>query len=371
MPAAATATELGLRPVPELDGVFDVWPRGERPAAIRAAATVFRKRFANAGEVGAVRTVPLLSVPYTAAYAFGGAARAFNPLVTLVKRLVVVQFDGFDGERRILAWEPTTLDGLAQAPFHARLSARLGELGKRLGAIEHHTLASALGLLGLAPADVDYVAFGSLQLQDLRALMGTVEPVGDDAEPRAPLFPNARFAVQRRELDTLRSVHPAQWAWYVPGGLDDVREDRLAILDGDAELGVGCALLATPGHTDGHQSLCLNAADGIWLGSENGVAADNWHPHLSKVHGVRRWAEAHQREVVLNANTLEDSVDQYDSMLLEKGLADVNRRDPRWHNVLPASELAPLRRQWPVLPTFIYGGIDCGRLEAPGRARAV
>jgi len=101
---------------------------------------------------------------------------------------------------------------------------------------------------------------------------------------------------------------------------------------------------------------------GIWVSSANGVAADSWHPHLSTIPGVRRWAEFYGREVVLNANTLEDSVDQYDAMVLEKALADVNRRDPRWHNTFPSSELAPLRRQWPVLPTFVYGGINYGRI---------
>ena len=56
------------------------------------------------------------------------------------------------------------------------------------------------------------------------------------------------------------------------------------------------------------------------------------------------------------------AVDQYDAMVLEKALADVNRRDPRWHNTFPSSELIPLRRQWPVLPTFVYGGINYGRI---------
>ena len=58
----------------------------------------------------------------------------------------------------------------------------------------------------------------------------------------------------------------------------------------------------------------------------------------------------------MNANTLEDSVDQYDSMVKEKAIADPNRRDPRWLNVFPSSEMTPWRRQWPVLPTFTYGG---------------
>jgi hypothetical protein len=202
-------------------------------------------------------------------------------------------------------------------------------------------------------------------VQDLRITMGTTEPIPGENEPRAPFFPNAKFVCQRKEVDTFKSIHPTQWAWYVPGGMDDVIEDNLVLVDGDVELGVGCALIFTPGHTDGNQSLCINTPEGVWVSSENGVAADSWHPHLSKIPGVRRWAESFGREIVMNANTLEDSVDQYDSMIKEKAVADVNRRDPRWLNVFPSSELAPLRRQWPIVPTFVYGGMNYGRIEAP------
>jgi glyoxylase-like metal-dependent hydrolase (beta-lactamase superfamily II) len=175
-----------------------------------------------------------------------------------------------------------------------------------------------------------------------------------------PLFPNAAFVFQRREVDTFASVHPMQWAWYVPGGMEGVRADSLVLVDGDVELGPGVALLATPGHTDGNQSLCLNTPGGVWVTSENGVAADNWQPHLSRIPGVREWAETYGREIVMNANTLEDSIDQYDSMLKEKAVADAHREDPRWANVLPSSELVRRRISWPVAPTFFYGGMNYG-----------
>jgi hypothetical protein len=201
----------------------------------------------------------------------------------------------------------------------------------------------------------------------MRLLMGTTMPVEDELEPRPPFFPEARFLCQRKEVDTFRSPHPMQWAWYVPGGMDHVIEERLVLLDGDVELGPGVALAATPGHTDGNQSLVLNTPDGVWVSSENGVAADNWHPHLSKIPGVKREAEFMGVEVILNSNTLEDSVDQYDSMVKEKALADPNREDPRWMNVFPSSEMPRLRRQWPVVPSFSYGGIDYGRIAPPPR----
>lgn len=356
--AALTETPT-IRGAPEFEEAQAAWPRGARPDALRDAATAFRARFKSQGEVAAVRTVDLVSAPYPATFAFHGAARHLNPYVTIRNRLVVVQFRDFDGVLRTLAWEPTIPEGSAQAPFYAQLQARAQRLGipERVATVEHHTVAEALATLGLTPGDVDLVSFDHLHVQDLRPLMGT-----EDAEP---LFPNATFVFQRKEVDTFAAVHPTQWAWYVPGGMDGVHTDRLALVDGDVELGEGVALLHTPGHTDGNQSLCLNTPGGIWVTSENGVAADSWHPHLSRIPGVRRWAEAFGREVVMNANTLEDSVDQYDSMLKEKAVADANHDDPRWGNVFPSSELERRRRAWPVEPTYEYGGINYGILETP------
>ena len=156
-----------------------------------------------------------------------------------------------------------------------------------------------------------------------------------------------------------------QWAWYVEDGLKDLITDNVVLVDGDVELGKGVALVWTPGHTDGNHSLCINTDDGVWVSSENGVAADSWHPHLSKIPGVRKTAEFFGREVILNSNTLEDSIDQYDSMVKEKALADPNRNDPRYLNVFPSSEMASWKRQWPVVPTFVYNGINTGVVEPP------
>ncbi|HVS28588.1 MAG TPA: hypothetical protein VHE14_03495 [Solirubrobacteraceae bacterium] len=368
MAATETPEQLGLRAAPEFAEAQTTWPRGDRPAALREAATEFRRRFKAQGEVRAVRTVDLVTAPYPRVFAFGGAARGVSPFLAILNRLVVVQFDDFEGRLRTLAWEPTAPEGAAQAPFYAQLVERFGErLSQRVGYTRYHTVASALGSIGLTPQDVDFVAFDHLHVQDLRPLIGTTEPRDGQSFAEEPFFARASLICQRREVDTFASIHPTQWAWYVPGGMDAVRAEALALIDGDVELGVGCALLFTPGHTDGNQSLCVNTPDGLWLSSENGVAADNWHPHLSKIPGVRRWADYFGREVLLNSNTLEDSVDQYDSMIKEKAVADVNRRDPRWLNVLPSSELVAQRRSWPVVPTFFYGGMNYGRIEQPRR----
>ncbi|MBA2439052.1 MAG: hypothetical protein H0V50_00065 [Thermoleophilaceae bacterium] len=369
MSAVENVEALGLRPFHEFDEANAAWPRGKRLEAIRAAADDFRHRFKKQGQVSAVRTVDLVSAGYPTRYAFGGAARGgVNPYVNILNRLVVVQFHDFEGTPRTLCWEPTVPEGSSEAPFYAQLVERYGEwLAQNVLTTQYHTLQEALGLCGLTPADVDFVSFDHLHVQDMRILMGTTRPVEGEHQSRSPVFPNARFLCQRKEVDTLRSPHPMQWAWYVPGGMDHVVEDNLVLLDGDVELGVGVALAWTPGHTDGNQSLVLNTPEGVWVSSENGVAADNWHPHLSKIPGVRKEAEFMGREVILNSNTLEDSIDQYDSMVKEKALADPNRADPRWMNVFPSSELPAWKRHWPIVPSFTYGGMNYGTIER-GRA---
>ena len=136
-----------------------------------------------------------------------------------------------------------------------------------------------------------------------------------------PIFGKAKLVAHTRELATLESLHPMQWAWYVEDGMDGVDPDSIISFDGDIELGVGVTLMWTPGHTDGNHSLVVNTPDGVWVSSENGISADNWQPELSKIPGVKRYSTHYGREIVPNANTLEDSLDQYDSMVKEKILA--------------------------------------------------
>lgn len=52
-----------LRPIPEFEGVHDIWPRGKRLEAIREAATNYRERFLRQGQVRAITSfdTPILS----------------------------------------------------------------------------------------------------------------------------------------------------------------------------------------------------------------------------------------------------------------------------------------------------------------------
>ena len=358
--------KVGLKPAHEFDQAHETWPRGKRPAAIREAASEFRARFAvPENRILGVRTVDIASAAYPLRFAFGGAAKGVNPFINILNRLVVVQYEDFDGDTRTLVYEPTVTEGPAEAPFYDQLLHKYGEfLSYKVFANFYNDVPQAMAKAGVRLEDVDFISFDHLHVQDARFVLGSTEPPPGHDAPLPPLFPNAKLITQRKEWDTFASLHPMQWAWYVEDGVKGIPEERVVLVDGDIELGKGVALVWTPGHTDGNHSLTINTEDGVWVSSENGVAADNWHPHLSKIPGVRKEAEFFGREVILNSNTLEDSIDQYDSMLKEKALADPNKRDPRFKNVFPSSEMTDWRRQWPVVPTFSYGGMNYGVVGA-------
>src|SRR5947209_8384485 len=325
---------IGLRPMHDFDEAWKVWPRGDRIGALKAAAVEFRRRFKETGQVTGVRTYELAAAPYPAKFAFGGAAMSVNPYITLRNRMIVVQFTDFEGNLKTLVWEPTIPQGSAEAPFYAQMNEIAGGLAERIFAKYENTIDEGLAQCGLTLADVDYASFDHLHVQDARMVLGTTEAVDDGTHgPYPPLFPNGKLISQRIEADTLKSIHPMQWAWYVQGGLDSVIEENHVLIDGDVE---------------------------------NGVAADNWQPEHSKIPGMKRFARFFGREVILNSNTLEDSIDQYDSMVLEKSIADVNRRDPRWLNVFPSSECATHKRQWPAVPTFTHEGLHYGSIQKRG-----
>jgi hypothetical protein len=282
--------------------------------------------------------------------------------------MLIVQYQDFAGVVRTLLWGPTIPGAADEAPLYAQLEDRVSRLpGGRFLAHNvltksYGTLDDALERIGLDHADVDYISFDQLHGQDPRRLIGTTAPWAEEAGPRSALLPNAKLIVQRREVATFASIHPMQWAWYVDGGLDDVIEESVVVIDGDVELGVGVSLISTPGHTAGHQSLAINTPDGVWVSSQNGVSIDNWQPLRSKIPGVRAHAELFNREVVLNANMLENAVDQYDSMVKEKTLASPFRDDPAWLQILPSAELVAARRHWPVLPAHVFEPIEYGRI---------
>lgn len=364
---------LGARSIPEFDGVHDVWPRGDRLEAVRSAAAEYKKRFKAQGQVTAVKSVDIASAPYPVKYGFNTAVIAPHmPLIPIINRMVVVQYEDWDGRPRTLVFEPTVPAGSAQAPFFSKLQKLSDKLpgsskAEKFIVNYYNEPEDALAKVGLTAEDVDYCAFDHLHVQDSRMILGSSKVIPGEQTTRPAIFGDAKMLVNTRELATLQSLHPMQWAWYVDGSLDGVDMAKFATFEGDIELGPGVALLWTPGHTDGNHSLVVNTPDGVWVSSENGISLDNWQPEQSRIPGVKIYHKQYGREICPNGNTLEDSLDQYDSMVKEKVLADPSRRDPRWLQILPSSELAPWKRFWPVVPTFAHGGIDYGTIRAGRR----
>jgi len=348
VPRAVARTDLTTEPLPAIAEAWSTWPRGDRPGALRAAAAALRTRLYGGGTVQAVRTVDLAILRVAASDVLHGAVRPLLGGVPVVHRLVVVRFRDLGGRSRLLVWEPRVPDAPAAD-------------GRRVPVQERDTVASALGLLGIRPVDIDVCGLSHLHGQDPRLVLGTDVAIGTDRAPRPPLFPRAEVLLQTREVDALRATHPLQRLRY-SGAWHGVRADLLRELDGSVVIGDGVAVIATPGHTDGHQSLVVRTATGVWVLSGSGHVADAWHPYLSRSPGVLRQVDGGLQEVLVGDGS-EDPLDQHDAMVLERAVADAHHNDPRWRCVMPLAEVVPGRRTWPLRATFVHGGLNIGVLN--------
>ncbi len=331
----------------DLEKVRAVRQPGERLDAIRDAVPGLRSTIKATGEVLGVRTFNIARYPYPTRFALWNATSVPVPYVLLTQRSHAVRFTTGDGEPKTLLFNPTDAIASAETPFFRQLRDQYGKfLSDTVLSKRWPQLAEQVESSGIPPSKVDYVAFDHLHTQDLR--------------PIAKAYPNATILLRRDEAESLRNLHPIQANWYVKTGLDGVSKDRIRMIDDDVLLGNGVALIATPGHTLGNQTLAMHTSEGLHTVSENGVAADAYSPRFSKIPGVQRYAEEHGYEVILNANTLEGSADQYNSMVLERDLADPNRRVPAFHNAMPSSELTPSRIAPGLRPTFEFGELTLG-----------
>jgi hypothetical protein len=332
-------------------GLREAWQESgaaERLRKLRRAALATREQLVDGGAVLSCSTHPLVTFPYPTKYAFAGGGLSPAPFVMMTNRMQIVQFE-HEGRRKTLLFNPTDVEGSRSATFYADLTAKFGSFLSRkviptyFGTVEQH-----LARAGLTPADVDYVAFDHLHVQELRRWLGD-----------AAFFPNAKLLVMDREWDEVKDLHPMNQVWYVPNGCD-IPEERVVRLDGDVRLGKGIALLDTRGHTRGNMSLCVVTNDGPFVVSENGVAPESYAPLQSKIPGVREYAEQMGFEVVLNGNTREDSLDQYSSMIVEKTVAGPSHFDPTFPAFAPSSELTASLLAPGLSPTFTFTPPDVG-----------
>lgn len=350
--------------VRHFDGTRDHQRPDDRLRAVRKAAEAFHERMSSAPPVRFYRSATLARVPYPTRYALRDACSVPMPFLHIVNRLFVVQID-FAGRTRTLLLSPSDVRRNAETPFFKDLSRSMGplaSLGERVIAPIAATVEERLAELGIAPELVDYISYDHLHTQDVRRWLGG--PSASGGAPQTPgdagYFPNAKLLVMKKEWQGAHGLLPTQSYWYCPHGLDGVAPERVVELEGDVLVGGSLALVATPGHTEGNHSFVVRTPEGVMVTSENGVACDSYAPSKSAIPGVAAYAKRTGAEVVLNGNTLEDSVDQYISMVAEKTVAGPSRKNPDFPNVVCSSELSAYWAFPGIRPTFEVGDLSFG-----------
>mgnify|MGYP000328697944 CR=1 FL=1 len=358
-----TARDAGLLPLDHFRDAHLPVSHSVRLERLRSLAPQFKKEFVARKPVIAVRTLDVSMAPYQVSYAFNRACRLPYPFLVFQNRSLLVQFHQ-RGARKLLLLNPTIPLRSAEAPYFKDLQQKL----PFAETIRDRLLLSTpvdlqLRNHGFTPQDVDYVAFDHQHVQDLRPYLG--------APGTARVYPNAKYLVQTPDFEASVNPHPMQKHWFIPGGGDGVQTDNLVLLQGDVELGDGCVLLYTPGHTWGNQSLFFRAPDtGCYTVSENGVCMDAYTPEHSTIPGLAAHARHTGEEVILNANTLEGSLDQYNSMVKEKLLADPYARDGRFVQHFSSSELVHSPLAPGLRATHAIRRVDEGVFERVAEKRA-
>jgi hypothetical protein len=347
-----------LEPVDHFEGAREASSPRDRLAEVKRRAASFREEMLDAEPVPYYRSFGLRRVPYPVRYAFAGAVRTVTPYIHILNRLTVVRLPTSEGPKTLLI-SPSDVDRNRETPFFKRLAEQirfLGEPGERLLSPVLGTVEASLQTIGMDPACVDYISYDHLHTQDIRRWLGTNGQPG--------LFPNARLLVQRQEWVSAHGLLPSQADWYCPGGLEGVSADRIVLLDGDVKLGDGVAIVRTPGHTEGNHSFVVRTEEGLMVTSENGVGPDSYAPLRSSLPGLRKYAQRTGVEVILNSNTLESSVDQYISMVMEREIAGRSVRNPDFYNVVPSSEFAGYWAFPGLKPSFSFGDLLFGSLDS-------
>ena len=124
--------------------------------------------------------------------------------------------------------------------------------------------ARALEAIGVDPAEIDIVIATHLHW---------------DHCYNHELFTNARFLVQRRELQYAAAPHPIFMNAYeapTAGMRPAYSRTGFEVLDGDADLLDGLKLVFAPGHSPGMQCVVVNTARGVYyIASDSVLLYDN------------------------------------------------------------------------------------------------
>jgi glyoxylase-like metal-dependent hydrolase (beta-lactamase superfamily II) len=117
-------------------------------------------------------------------------------------------------------------------------------------------LEDGLASLELRPEDIAMVISSHLHF-DHAGGNTTKDPNGTIR----PTFPNARYVMQRGELEYARHTNERTAASYFPHNFEPVAASgQLELIDGDREIVSGIHSVLTPGHTPYHQGLLIESS---------------------------------------------------------------------------------------------------------------
>ena len=158
------------------------------------------------------------------------------------------------------------------------------------------SLESGLEKLGLKPEDIGIIIFTHLHF---------------DHSVLAPRYPNAKFIVQKKELDATLGREPRAG---VPDDREMIRGLNLEVVDGDKEIIKGVKVMLTPGHSVGGQSVAVDTPKGLAIIAGLCTIGENFDPPLEiKARGIK---------VIAPGNNFDPSI-AYDSVLRIKETADI------------------------------------------------
>jgi glyoxylase-like metal-dependent hydrolase (beta-lactamase superfamily II) len=137
----------------------------------------------------------------------------------------------------LMLWDTGMSDAIADKPEGVSAAGGLLTLWVR------RTLASQLRELGIAPTDITHIAFSHFHA---------------DHCGNANLFTAAKLYIQEVEYEAAFGPEPSKFN-FAPANYDKLRANPVVKLNGDHDVfGDGSVvILATPGHTPGHQSLLV------------------------------------------------------------------------------------------------------------------
>jgi N-acyl homoserine lactone hydrolase len=137
----------------------------------------------------------------------------------------------------LMIWDTGMSDAIADKPEGVTAAGGLLTLWVR------RTLTSQLRELGVAPTDVTHIAFSHFHA---------------DHCGNANLFTAAKLYIQDAEYEAAFGMEPSKFN-FAPANYETLRANPVVKLNGDHDVfGDGSVvILATPGHTPGHQSLLV------------------------------------------------------------------------------------------------------------------